>query len=57
MSEDNVKCPKCNSSFNKMFLMEKHGNADVCPVCGESLLDNESSAESKIEATKWYYYR
>lgn len=33
MEVNNVKCLKCGSSFNRMFLMGKQGNADVCPVC------------------------
>ena len=31
---DNVKCAECGSSFNRMFLMGKQGNANVCPMCG-----------------------
>ena len=58
MSEEKVMCPKCGSSFNRMFLMGKQGNADVCPICGEFLLGDESnSAETVKEKTKWYYYK
>lgn len=35
-----VKCLKCGSSFNKMFLLGKQGNAEACPVCGEPLQED-----------------
>ena len=52
MDGDNVKCPKCGSSFNKMFLMGKQGNADVCPMCGA---DMQSEDEHPDWITWWYY--
>ena len=52
MGEDNVKCPKCGSSFNKMFLMGKQGNADVCPICGADLKNEEKHSDW----ITWYYY-
>lgn len=52
MAEDNVKCPKCGSSFNKMFLIGKQGNADVCPMCGA---DIQSEVEHPDWITWWYY--
>ena len=52
MAEDNVKCPKCGSSFNKMFLMGKQGNVDVCPMCGA---DMQMEDEHSDWITWWYY--
>lgn len=53
MGESNdVKCLKCGSSFNKMFLMGKQGNADVCPLCGADL----TSTEEHPDWITWYYY-
>ena len=53
MSEDSVKCSNCGSSFNKMFLMGKQGNADVCPVCGADL----QKEEEHPDWITWYYYK
>lgn len=53
MDESSIKCPKCGSSFNKMFLMGKQGNADVCPLCGSEL----TSAEEHPDWITWYYYK
>lgn len=52
MSEDNVKCPKCGSSFNRMYLIGKQGNADVCPMCGAEML----SVDEHPDWITWYYY-
>lgn len=52
MAEDNVKCPKCGSSFNKMFLIGKNGNADVCPMCGADM----QSEDEHPDWITWYYY-
>ena len=52
MDESSIKCPECGSSFNKMFLMGKQGNADVCPLCGSEL----TSAEEHPDWITWYYY-
>lgn len=47
-----VKCSQCGSSFNKMFLMGKQGNADVCPLCGTGLTNEEEHSDW----ITWYYY-
>ena len=52
MNGDNVKCPKCGSSFNRMFLMGKQGNADVCPMCGADM----QSEDEHPDWISWYYY-
>ena len=52
MAEDNVKCPKCGSSFSKMFLIGKQGNADVCPMCGADM----QSEDEHPDWITWYYY-
>ena len=52
MEVNNVKCLKCGSSFNKMFLMGKQGNADVCPVCGGEL----QCEDEHPDWITWYYY-
>ncbi len=54
MGEDNVKCPKCGSSFNRMYLIGKQGNADVCPVCGADM-EIQSVDEHPDWITWWYY--
>lgn len=52
-----ILCEKCKSTFNEDILAKRE-NPNVCPVCGESLLDDQdSSAEPKKEKTKWYYYK
>lgn len=48
---DNVTCAGCGSSFNRMFLMGKQGNAQVCPMCG-----GELTAEEHPDWITWYYY-
>ena len=53
MEVNNVKCLKCGSSFNRMFLMGKQGNADVCPVCGGELQDEDEHPDW----ITWYYYK
>ena len=47
-----VKCTQCGSSFNKMFIMGKQGNADVCPLCGTGLTNEEEHSDW----ITWYYY-
>ena len=49
---DNVKCAECGSSFNRMFLMGKQGNANVCPMCGGKL----TGEEEHPDWITWYYY-
>lgn len=53
MGQDDVKCPKCGSSFNRMFLMGKQGNADVCPMCGADM----QSVDEHPEWITWWYYK
>ncbi len=50
---DNVKCAGCGSSFNRMFLMGKQGNANVCPMCGGKL----TGEEEHPDWITWYYYK
>ncbi len=50
---DNVKCAECGSSFNRMFLMGKQGNANVCPMCGGKL----TGEEEHPDWITWYYYQ
>ena len=52
MGQDNVKCPKCGSSYNRMYLMGKQGNADVCPLCGAEMQNEEEHSDW---ITWWYY--
>lgn len=52
-----ILCEKCKSTFNESVLASKD-DPNVCPVCGESLLeDGGVSLESPKETTKWYYYK
>jgi Zn finger protein HypA/HybF involved in hydrogenase expression len=53
--DENIKCGQCNSTFNKMFLLGKQGNADTCPVCGGKMDDTTEEDEHKDWIT-WYYY-
>ena len=53
MENENVKCPKCGSTFNKMFLIGKQGNCDTCPMCGAELQD----AEEHPDWITWWYYK
>ena len=53
MENDNVKCPKCGTTFNKMFLMGKQGNCDTCPMCGAEL----QAAEEHPDWITWWYYK
>lgn len=55
---ENIKCSQCMSTFNKMFLLGKQGNTDICPVCGGKLVDdvNDSAGEDKKDWITWYYY-
>ncbi len=52
MEEESIKCSQCNTVYNKMFLMGKQGNADVCPMCGAVL----QSMEEHSDWITWYYY-
>ena len=52
MNEDNVKCSKCGSSFNRMYLIGKQGNADVCPMCGADM----QSVDEHADWITWWYY-
>lgn len=53
MGRDDVKCLKCGSSFNRMFLMGKQGKADVCPVCGADM----QSVDEHPDWITWLYYK
>ena len=53
MENDTVKCPKCGTAFNKMFLMGKQGNCDVCPMCGAELQD----VDEHPDWITWWYYK
>lgn len=53
MEEANLKCSSCGSTYNKMFLMGKQGNADTCPLCGGNL-QGENEHPDWIT---WYYYK
>ena len=52
MEEKSVKCPKCHTTYNKMFLMGKQGNIDTCPMCGSDMNDEEHP-----DWITWYYYK
>ena len=52
-----ILCKKCQSTFNESALANRE-NPNICPVCGESLLeDDDKVAETPKEKTKWYYYK
>lgn len=57
--DENVKCGQCGSSFNRMFLLGKQGNADVCPLCGGTLNGGDTddkTADEHSDWITWYYY-
>lgn len=49
-----ILCKKCKSTFDENVLANRE-NPNMCPICGESLLDNDITVTPK-EKTKWYYY-
>lgn len=53
-----ILCKKCHSTFNESALANRE-NPNICPVCGESLLEDGDNniAETPKEKTKWYYYK
>lgn len=51
--ESNCVCGQCGSSFNKMFLLGKQGNAETCPMCGGELKTEENNSDW----ITWYYYQ
>ena len=52
-----ILCEKCKSTFNESVLASRE-NPNLCPVCGESLLESENgSVEPQKEKTMWYYYK
>lgn len=51
MEQECVKCSKCLTTYNKMFLMGKQGNIEVCPMCGSVM-----NGEEHPEWITWYYY-
>jgi len=52
MGDESVKCSQCNTVYNKMFLIGKQGNVDVCPMCGADM----QSVEEHSDWITWYYY-
>lgn len=52
MDEKKIKCTKCNTEYDKKFLIGKQGNADICPLCGADLY----SEEEHSDWITWYYY-
>lgn len=50
-----ILCKKCQSTFDESVLANRD-NPNICPVCGESLLDNDKKTEPEKEKIKWYYY-
>lgn len=48
-----IKCTECGSSFDRMFLLGKQGNTDVCPMCGA----NMAAGEEHPDWITWYYYK
>ena len=57
--DENVKCGQCGSTFNRMFLLGKQGNADVCPLCGGTLNGGDTddkTADEHADWITWYYY-
>lgn len=52
MENERVNCPQCGSSFNKMFLMGKQGNCEICPMCGGKL----QGEDEHPDWITWYYY-
>lgn len=52
-----ILCKKCQSTFNETVLASKD-NPNVCPVCGESLLENDeiSAHDEHSDWITWYYY-
>lgn len=57
--DESVKCGQCGSTFNRMFLLGKQGNADVCPLCGGNLDGSgtdDKTAEEHADWITWYYY-
>lgn len=43
-----ILCPHCKSTFNEDILAKKE-NLNICPVCDVSLVDDEDSAQNKME--------
>ena len=52
-----ILCKKCQSTFNESVLANRE-NPNICPVCGDYLLeDDDKVAETSKETTKWYFYK
>lgn len=49
---ENIKCSECGSSYDKMFLLGKQGNTDICPMCGADMM----AGEEHPDWITWYYY-
>ncbi|MCM1160639.1 MAG: hypothetical protein NC412_05385 [Roseburia sp.] len=48
-----IKCVECGSSYDKMFLLGKQGNANICPMCGADMV----ASEEHPDWITWYYYK
>lgn len=53
MEEERIKCSNCKTSYDKIFLIGKQGNADSCPMCGAQL----SKEDEHPDWITWYYYK
>ena len=52
MEEEKIHCNSCGTSYNKMFLMGKQGNTNICPMCGGEM----KRVEDHPDWITWYYY-
>lgn len=52
-----ILCKKCKSTFNESVLASK-ADPNVCPVCGESLLEDDEISTHDVHSDwiTWYYY-
>ena len=51
-----ILCLHCKSTLNETVLANRD-NPNICPVCGESLLDDDNTVETQKKTTKWYFYK
>ena len=54
MNEERIQCHSCGTSYNKMFLIGKQGNTNICPLCGAKM-QTEDVEEHSDWITWWYY--
>lgn len=52
MEDEKISCNSCGTSYNKMFLMGKQGNIDICPMCGGEM----KSEDEHPDWITWYFY-